>query len=183
MRRAALPLAVTTALALTAAACFGGPSGNKAVPEPAKPVALGRYLGLWYEIARYDQSFETGCEGVTAEYAKRPDGLVSVKNTCREGGPDGAVRVSEGKAKIVEGSDGAKLKVSFFGPFFFGNYWVLDRAEDYSWAIIGEGSGKYLWILSRQAVLPEAERDALIGRAKAMGYDVGRLKIVRQPPA
>lgn len=182
MRRSALPLAVTTAVALTAGACFGGPSGNKAVPEPAKPVALDRYLGRWYEIARYDQSFEIGCEGVTADYSQRPDGLIAVKNTCREGSPDGAVRVSEGKAKIVDDSNGAKLKVSFFGPFF-GDYWVLDRAEDYSWAIVGEGSGKYLWILSRQAVLPEAERDALIGRAKAMGYDVSRLKIVRQPPA
>ncbi|WP_442867788.1 lipocalin family protein [Caulobacter sp. NIBR2454] len=178
--RSALSVAAALLAGLTAA-CMGGPSGNANVPEPAEPVALNRYLGVWYEIARYEQRFEKGCEGVTAEYTLRPDGMVGVKNTCREGAPDGPVKVADGKAKVVEGSKGAKLKVSFFGPFF-GDYWVLDRAEDYSWSIVGEGSGRYLWILSREPVLSDAERDALIGRVKAMGYDTGMLKIVKQPP-
>jgi apolipoprotein D and lipocalin family protein len=146
-------------------------------------VELERHLGKWYELARYENRFEKGCEAVTAEYAKRKDGLISVLNTCRKGGVAGPVDTAEGKAKIVEGSNGAKLKVSFFGPFYFGDYWVLDRAEDYSWSIVGEPSGKYLWILSRKAMLSDAEKNALVRKAKALGYDTSLLVFPKQPPA
>jgi apolipoprotein D and lipocalin family protein len=155
------------------------PVGNPRVPEPAKPVELSRYLGRWYEIARYDSSFERGCEGVTAEYSLRPYGLIRVLNTCRMGSPEGRSRVAEGKAKIVPGSGNAKLKVSFFGPFFFGSYWVLDHADDYSWSIVGEPTGKYLWILSRGATPVDADRQA---RAQELGYDTSLLRMTRQPP-
>ncbi len=168
---------------LLLAACSQGPVGNKEVPQPAKTVELERYLGKWYELARYENRFEKGCEGVTAEYARREDGLIQVVNTCRKGSVDGPVDVAEGKAKIVEGSGGAKLKVSFFGPFYLGDYWVLDRAEDYSWSIVGEPSGRYLWILSREAALPAAQKASLFARAKALGYDTSLLREIGQPPA
>lgn len=161
------------------AACQSSPSGNANVPEPAKAVELDRYLGRWYEIARYPQSFERGCQGVTADYALRRDGRISVVNTCREGRADGPARTAEGQAYVVEGSNGAKLKVSFFGPFY-GNYWVLDRADDYAWAIVGEPSGRYLWILAREPV-PE-NRDALVARTRELGYDVSMLEYPEQPP-
>lgn len=165
------------ALALTA--CVAGPVGNPHPPQPAKSVDLERYAGRWYEIARYDMRFEKGCEGVTAEYSKRPDGLIRVLNTCHQGAVDGPVKTSEGKAKIADATTNAKLKVSFFGPFF-GDYWVLDHADDYSWSIVGEGSGKYLWLLSRK--LPtEADRAALTARAKALGYDTTMLRPTKQP--
>lgn len=165
--------------ALSLGACVAGPSGNPAPPQPAKSVELQRYLGRWYEVARYDMRFEKGCEGVTAEYSKRPDGLIRVLNTCRQGAVDGPVKTAEGKAKVVDTATNAKLKVSFFGPFF-GDYWVLDHADDYSWSIVGEGSGKYLWLLSRK--LPtQADRDALTARAKALGYDVTMLRQTQQP--
>lgn len=170
-------LALAAALSLTA--CVSGPSGNPNPPQPAKAVELERYLGRWYEVARYDMRFEKGCEGVTAEYSKRPDGLIRVLNTCRQGAVDGPVKTAEGKAKVVDTKTNAKLKVSFFGPFF-GDYWVLDHADDYSWSIVGEGSGKYLWLLSRK--LPtQADRDALTARAKALGYDVTMLRQTQQP--
>jgi len=111
-----------------------GPSGNARVPEPAKAVELERYLGRWYELARYEQSFQKDCEAVTADYSLRADGLIRVVNTCREGAVDGPLKQAEARAKVVADSDNAKLKVSFFGPFYVGNYWVLDHAEDYSWA-------------------------------------------------
>jgi apolipoprotein D and lipocalin family protein len=174
--------AVFLILALALAGCTSGPSGNAAVPQPAKPVELERYLGRWYELARYEHRFEQGCEGVTAEYSKRPDGMIRVLNTCREDAPDGTARSAEGRAKVVEGSDGAKLKVAFFGPFF-GDYWVLDRADDYSWAIVGEPSGKFLWILSRDPTPGEAVMTAHIARAAALGYDTSMIKRVKQPPA
>ncbi|MCK5910133.1 MAG: lipocalin family protein [Caulobacter sp.] len=166
-------------LVLSLSACVSGPSGNPNPPQPAKAVELDRYLGKWYEVARYDMRFEKGCEGVTAEYSKRAAGLIRVLNTCRQGGLDGPVRTAEGKAKIVDTTTNAKLKVSFFGPFY-GDYWVLDHADDYSWSIVGEGSGKYLWLLSRRVPSP-ADREALTARAKALGYDVGMLRQTKQP--
>lgn len=161
-------------------ACATCPPGNNNVPQPAKTVQLERYLGKWYEMARYENRFEKGCEGVTAEYSKREDGLIKVLNTCHKGSVHGEKDVAEGKARIVEDSGNAKLEVSFWGPFYFGDYWVLDHADDYSWSIVGEPSGKYLWILTRDAVPSTKKRNALIARAKALGYDTARLYLTKQ---
>jgi apolipoprotein D and lipocalin family protein len=168
------------AVALGGCAALGPkhPVGNTAVPQPAKPVELVRYLGRWYEIARYEQGFQKDCEGVTADYSLRADGKIRVVNTCRK--PDGSSKDATGRAKVVDAATNAKLKVSFFGPFY-GDYWVLDRAEDYSWAIVGEPSGRYLWLLAREA-RPSAERiEALYARARALGYDTSMLRRTQQP--
>lgn len=155
------------------------PVGNRAVPEPTKTVDLQRYLGKWYEIARYEQGFQKGCQGVTAEYALRPDGKISILNSCRK--PDGAISTASGKAKVVAGSGNTKLKVSFFGPFYIGNYWVLDHADDYRWSIVGDPSGRYLWLLHREAVPGRAQIDALYRRVEALGYDTRPLIRTVQP--
>lgn len=177
-------LLVGAAFALTACATLQrGPVGNAAVPEPAKAVDLDRYVGLWYEFGRYENGFERGCEGVTAEYTVREDGLVGVLNTCRQGGVSGETTTAEGRAKIVEGSGNAKLKLSFFGPFYFGDYWVLDRAEDYSWSIVGEPSGRYLWLLSRTPQPSARMRETIMNRVRELGYDMSRVRLVQQPPA
>jgi apolipoprotein D and lipocalin family protein len=162
------------ALLLMLTACAEGPVGNAHVPEPAKAVELNRYLGRWYELARYENRFEKGCEAVTADYSLRDDGRIRVLNSCHKGAVDGPLETAEGKAHVVEGSNNAKLRVSFFGPFY-GDYWVLDRAEDYSWAIVGEPSGRYLWILTRQPVPSEKHATKLIARAQALGYDTSLL--------
>lgn len=155
------------------------PVGNPCVPEPLRPVSLKDYLGRWYEVARYEQSFEKGCEGVTADYSLRQDGMINIVNSCRM--KNGKQRVARGTAKLVPGSHGAKLKVGFFGPFHFGNYWVLDRAPDYGWSIVGDPSGRYLWLLSRTPTPGDMELRALIHRAAALGYDTTRLVITEQP--
>ena len=181
-----LPLSLTlislTGVALALSACSAVFSkhavGNIAVPQPAKPVELQRYLGRWYEIGRYEQGFQKDCDGVTADYSLRPDGTISVINRCRK--PDGKLRDAKGKAKVVDTATNAKLKVSFFGPFY-GDYWVIDHADDYAWSIVGEPSGRYLWLLSRDANPGDAQRDALIARAKALGYDTAMLRITKQP--
>lgn len=170
------------AAALCMSACAGllqrHPVGNRAVPQPAKSVELERYLGRWYEIARYEQGFQRGCQGVSANYSLRPNGDIDVLNSCRR--PDGRVSEARGRAKIVDTVTNAKLKVSFFGPFY-GDYWVLDHADDYSWSIVGEGSGRFLWILSREANPGEAKVAELIGRVRAMGYDTSMLIRTVQP--
>lgn len=148
------------------------PVGNPHVPEPAKPVDLQSYLGRWFEIARYDQHFELGCEAATADYALRSDGRIAVRNRCRKS--DGTLKEARGIAKIVDAVTGAKLKVSFFGPIY-GNYWILDHGDDYSWSIVGEPSGRYLWILSRVAHPGDEQLRGLINRAAAIGYDTSML--------
>jgi apolipoprotein D and lipocalin family protein len=157
-----------------------GPVGNRAVPAPAKAVDLDRYLGRWYELGRYEAGFQKDCEAVTADYSLTAPGKIRVINSCRQGSVDGKLRAVTGKAKIVEGSNNAKLRVSFFGPFY-GDYWVLDRADDYSWAIVGEPSGRYLWLLSRTARPDDATKRAISIRASQMGYDMKLLRWTQQP--
>lgn len=162
------------ALCLTIAACAEGPVGNKQVPEPKKTVDVSRYLGRWYEIARYENRFETNCEAVTAHYAKQSDEKISVTNSCHRGSIDGKLDEAKGTAYTVDNSGNAKLRVAFFWPFY-GDYWVLDHAEDYSWSIVGEPSGRYLWIMARNAHMPEKQKYALVRKAQQMGYNTSRL--------
>lgn len=167
---------------LTVAACNPlerQPVGNTSVPQPAKPVELNRYLGKWYEQGRYEASFQQGCEGVTAEYAAEPNGSVAVVNSCRQGGTSGPLKTADASARVVEGSHGAKLKVTFFWPIE-GDYWVLDRANDYSWSIVGEPSGRYLWLLTRARTISPRQYGALVSRASALGFDTTMLRRTQQ---
>lgn len=180
----------STALSITAgvaAAAIGGiflysratrpPVINKKVPEPAKPVELDRYLGKWYELARHENRFEKGLDAVTAEYALLPDGKIKVTNS---GTLNGARSVAEGKAIIADEASNAKLKVSFFGPLYTGDYWVLDHGDDYEWSIVGEPSGRYLWVLARDAVPSSALAQKVMKRVEELGYDRWALRITRQ---
>lgn len=172
------------ALTLTAAlaACILPPV-NRDARVPLGPVAqvdVDRYAGRWFEIARFPNNFERGCAGVTAEYARREDGRLSVVNTCRE--PDGELRRAEGSARIVDSVSNAKLKVRFGGPFE-GDYWVLDRASDYSWSLVGEPRGRYLWVLAREPKISDALKAELVDKLKARGYNTDALHWTQQPPA
>ncbi|MEM9014657.1 MAG: lipocalin family protein [Pseudomonadota bacterium] len=144
-------------------------------------VDIDRYLGKWYEIARYPNNFEEGCEGVTAEYSRREDGLIRVVNTCRKGAPDGPANASEGRARIVDETSNAKLEVSFFGPFW-GDYWIIGLDDDYSLALVGEPAGRYLWILSRTPTIDDAVRAGALERLSALGYDISALYFTEQAP-
>lgn len=176
---------VIAVLAVFLVAGCASPPVNRVSPAPLETVSgvdLDRYLGRWYEIARLENAFEKNCEGVTADYALRDDGLIEVLNTCRVGAPDGRARAARGRARIVDGSEGAKLEVSFFGPFW-GDYWIIDLTEDYTRSIVGEPSGRYLWILSRTPTISDASRADAIARLDVMGYDTSALYFTRQPPA
>ncbi len=184
MIRRTLPILLLAGAVVALSACATlqrGPIGNTAVPQPAKPVDLTRYAGRWYEIGRYEAGFQRGCEASMATYALRDDGLVSVVNTCRQDRLDGELRSVEGKANIIADSGNAKLKVSFFGPFYIGDYWVLDRADDYSWSIVGEPSGRYLWLLSRTPQPSAQARETIMNRARDLGYDLSLVRPTQQP--
>jgi len=146
------------------------PVGNRSVPQPIRPVDIDSYLGRWYELYRYDASFQRDCDAVSADYSRNPNGTIRVLNSCRKGAVDGPLTTASGKAKIVDTVSGAKLKVSFFGPFY-GDYWILDHADDYQWSIVGEPSGRYLWILSREPRPSNAQKAMLRRKAEEMGYD------------
>ena len=149
-------------------------------PATVEQVDLERYLGGWYEIASIPAWFQRGCTGTTAEYSLRDDGKIRVVNTCFDGTLDGRKKVAEGRAKGVPDSNGSKLKVSFFGPFW-GDYWVLGLDEDYQWALVGSPDRDYLWILSRTPELPPDVYANTIGIATARGFDVTALRATPQP--
>jgi apolipoprotein D and lipocalin family protein len=149
------------------------------VPEPARPVDLDRYLGRWYEIARHENRFENGLDAVTADYRLRPDGKIGIVNAGRKGGPAGKASHVHGRAIVVDNVSNAKLKVSFFGPFYVGTYWVLDHGDAYDWSIVGEPSGRYLWLLARSADLSPDEIETLLGRVADLGYDRSQLRMTR----
>ena len=173
------------ALAFLALAACEQPPVNRDASVPlvaVETVDVERYLGRWYEIARFPNRFEENCEGVTADYARREDGLIAVVNTCREGATDGPEKAAKGRARIVDAASNAKLEVSFFGPFW-GDYWIIDLAEDYSLAIVGEPAGRYLWVLSRTPTINDGVRADAIATLTSFGYNVDALYFTKQPPA
>lgn len=141
-----------------------------------------RYLGTWYEIARFDYRFERGLYAVTAEYTQRPDGKIRVVNSGRRGSPDGPTASAEGKAKLGAPKDPVRpgfLKVSFFGPFY-SPYYILALDPDYQYALVAGKRHKTLWILSRQPQLSQETTQKLLEVARQQGFDTSKLRFVEQ---
>lgn len=140
---------------------------------------LNRYLGQWYEIARYDHSFERGLVGCMANYSLREDGLIKVVNTGYKGSLDGKCKESEGKARRPNENEPGKLQVAFFWNFW-GDYYVLELDENYQYVLVGSKTDKYLWILSRVPHMEQEVLDRLLVRAEERGYDISKLIWVEQ---
>ena len=150
-----------------------GPYDNTAISK----FDLDRYLGTWYELARFDHSFERGMENVTADYSLRDDGMVEVINS---GWKNGKLKVAEGKAKQPKPlTDPGQLEVSFF-LFFYSDYNILMLDDNYQVALVGSKSPDYLWILSREPVQSDAVLDLVINEAENRGYDTSQLIWVDQ---
>ena len=144
-----------------------------------KKLDLNRYLGTWYEIARFPHSFEKNLVGVTATYSMREDGKIKVVNQGYKNTLDGEFSVAEGKAKIPNEAEPGKLKVSFFW-IFYGDYYVLELDENYQYVMIGSSSPKYFWILSRTPQMDSAIYDVLLEKARKRGYNLEQLVKVPQ---
>ena len=135
-----------------------------------------RYMGRWYELARYDHRFERNMERCDAYYSLEPDGKITVRNSGIDT-KTGLLRITDGRAKL--GKLPGQLRVSFF-LFFYSDYNILALGEDYDWALVGSSSPKYLWILSRTPSLPKPTMEHILTIARERGYDTDKLIWVQQ---
>ena len=164
--------------------CFTGcraqTSGNMIDTRTIDSFELDSYLGTWYELARFDHSFERGLQGVTATYSMRKDGKIKVENQGYRGSLDGKQSRAVGKAKFNPNGKPGQLKVAFF-LFFYGDYFILELDPGYQWAIIGSSSDNFMWILSRTPQVEPELREKFLTLIKQRGYDTGKLIWVDQP--
>ena len=151
-------------------------SAMAAAPQPSKPVSSSFFTGRWYEIARTDNSRQRGCEAPTYEFAPRKDGgQIGFVLNCRKGSPTGKLEATNGSVRLP--TDGArnKFRISVYGGAIKQEYWVLDRADDLSWAIMATPGGNYVWLLARKPKLDTGLKTQLMTRIKAMGYDAAKI--------
>lgn len=161
-------------LLIIAMLLLGGCLGHPAMVTPVQNFEIDRYLGTWYEIARLDHSFERGLDQVSAEYALREDGGVTVVNRGFST-EDGKWQQAQGRAYFVNASDEGYLKVSFFGPFY-GSYVIFELDEkNYQYAFVAGPDTSYLWFLSRTPTVDQALIDHFIRRANSLGFDTDAL--------
>ena len=152
---------------------------NSQTLETVPNVDINKYSGKWYEIASYPQRFQKGCHCTTAEYTLSDKGYVIVENRCNKDSISGEEGYIKGKAFITKNSGNAKLKVQFFWPFK-GKYWIIDLANDYSFAVVSHPNKKYLWILSRTVKMEESVYQGILERLEKKGFDLSKLKTTVQ---
>ena len=176
------------ALSLALLSPFAASAQTSAPPEPLQTIArldVGRYLGTWYEIAKYPNRFQRQCVADTsALYRLRDDGQLDVINRCRQA--NGEVAEAVGRARQDGPADSPKLKVRFapawlsWLPMVWGNYWVIDLDTDYQLVAVSEPSREYLWVLSRTPTVEAGAYQALLGRLREKGFDLTRLEPTAQ---
>ena len=144
---------------------FFGCSTHHPSLKTVEKVEIDSYLGTWYEIARYEHFFEKGCTDVKATYTLRDDGEINVLNECMKNGKHSQ---ANGVAYATDKSN-SKLKVSFFRPFY-GNYWIIMLGKKYQYAVIGDPSREYFWILARENRISEELRATILNKISEFGY-------------
>jgi apolipoprotein D and lipocalin family protein len=182
MRVTAIVLGVIVATSLCSRA-----AQSDAPVRTVPSVNLERYVGDWFEIARFPNRFQDDCvSDVKASYARRADGRLDVVNRCRVSG--GGVKEATGMARVVDGKTSARLKVRFapavlsWLPFVWGDYWIIGLADDYTWAVVGSPDREYLWVLSRSPRMTSATFEAAVATARGNGFAVDRLRLTDQTP-
>jgi lipocalin len=159
----------------------GAPIQAKSTTEldttTVRQLDLQRYMGKWYEIARYNHWFEKGMTHVIAEYSMQPDGKIRVVN---KGIKNGKLKEIIGKARQLHPKEyPGRLEVSFF-LWFYGDYYILELDKDYQYVVIGSSTDKYLWIMSRTPQLPDETLQRILSMLERRGYDVSKLIMVEQ---
>jgi apolipoprotein D and lipocalin family protein len=155
--------------------------GRTAALKTVNTVDIERYAGRWYEIAKYPNRFQRSCASdTTADYVLKRNGRIEVTNQCIK--KDGKINRAVGEAKIVDKTTNAKLKVRFapgflsFLGFVWGDYWIIELADDYSYAVIAEPGRDYFWILARKPEMDDKTYQAILSRAEAMGFEPSRVE-------
>ncbi len=139
--------------------------------EVVPHVELEKYLGKWYEIAHLPAKFQEGCNETTATYSLSEDGSISVLNQSIK---NGKMKQAKGKAKVVDKNSNAKLKVTFFWPFY-GDYWIIKLGNNYDYSVVGTPNRKYLWILSRTPTMDDKLYSQLVEYANSKGFETNKL--------
>lgn len=162
-----------------------GQAGATTLPAPP-PVDIAQYAGTWYEQGSVKQFFSIGLVNTRAVYTPQPDGSIKVENSGNYFGPNGPESTITGSAVAVNSPTNTRLNVGFFfiepSSEEPGNYWILDYAPDYSWAIVSDSTGSSGFILTRDQFIPEAEYETLVARAQQLGVS-GRITPTAQYPA
>lgn len=166
-----LLIALLTAFCLNLTSCSTASTVDNSTVQS---LDLNRFMGRWYEIARFDHKFERDMQQVTTIYAIQDNGRVKVIN---QGLKNGKWKTSEGKGKLT--TTPGLLRVSFWGPFY-SDYRVMMLAPDYSYALIGGENDKYLWILSRSPQMRQDTRNQVLREAQRRGYNTNNLIWVQQ---
>jgi apolipoprotein D and lipocalin family protein len=161
--------------------------------EPLPALDIPAYMGTWYQVAWFPNRFQQQCvSDTTAQYTRRPDGNITVTNRCRlaDGRMDEAEGLARPKDAAVSGDTlrPARLEVSFLPAALrwlpiWGSYWVLQRANDGRYAVIGEPKREYLWVLSRTPSLSAADESAIRSRLVQQGWDLARWQAHAHPNA
>lgn len=177
------------ALALILLTPLAAPAQTSAPPEPLQTIErldVGRYLGTWYEIAKYPNRFQAKCVADTqARYRPRDDGQIDVVNRCRQA--NGEMAEAVGRARQIGAADSPRLEVRFapawlsWLPMVWGDYWVIDLDPAYQLVAVSEPSREYLWVLSRTPTVDAAAYQALLGRLRGKGFDLSKLEKTAQP--
>jgi len=164
---------------------------SEASPAPLESITsldVPRYMGTWYEVAKYPNWFQRRCiANTSASYAMQANGMLQVVNRCQK--EDGSITDALGAAKQVGDATSPKLEVRFapawlsFLPFVWGNYWVIDLDPQYQLAAVSEPTRKYLWILSRTQTVEPKAYEALLQRLKEKGFNLDAIEISKQTTA
>ena len=173
------------AISITVASCLAQAQGNEVSVKTIASLDVPRYMGTWYEIAKFPNWFQRKCAANTkAEYSIRPDGNLKVLNSCKTA--SGETTDAEGAAKQVGAKDSPKLIVRFapawlsFLPMVWGDYWVIDLDPQYQVAAVSDPKREYLWVLSRTPQLNQKSSEDLLQRLQAQQFDVRKLELTTQ---
>lgn len=172
----------TLALAAAASALAGG-AARAGAPPPAKPVTADFYAGRWFEIARTPNAGQRDCEAPTTDFTadrKSRDARFRIRQVCHRGSPLGPEKVFSTTGKIIPGGQNTRFTMSFLGGLKKQEYWVLDCANDHSWAIMATPGGHYVWLIARRADMPAASQAVAVERVRALGY--GKLEFPQHVP-
>ena len=176
-------LAIAAIGLLSLGACVTAPSPSEVrAPQPLKPIEISRfYEGRWLEIGRLPMRLTDGCVAAATIYTEATPERVAVRDTCQAGSPQGKERAITGSGTIMDPGTNAKLRVRYLAGLITWDYWVLDRADDYSWFISADPTFDKLWIYTRNAPSP-TQLASLVDRARALGYDTSRLEFPETAP-